>query len=79
MSGIKYNDKFHPIQEFASFPWHRIDADWLRLSSVGIDGQGRYVITFNEKDGSMDTWQVPIQLKQMHDQRKHCHRVGGIR
>lgn len=74
-------DTAHSLEEFANFPWHRMDEAWFNTESyyheggitAGIDFNGppmRPHVSFWREEGTdliCDRWEIPTQLKQLLD------------
>lgn len=59
-------DTSHSLTEFSSFPWNMLDDDWFdRIGGFGTNGDYKPFISFHRKNGSIDKWEIPVELKRL--------------
>ncbi len=74
-----YTDIAHAINEFADFPWERLDDEWF--SSCGGVSRGGIIagvdfnpsephLDFVDKDANRDAWAIPPQLGKLLHKRE---------
>lgn len=62
-------DTKHSLAEFPNFPWDKLDDKWFSQGGFGVDCNYKPFISLYRENGSIDKWEIPMQLKRLLDRQ----------